>query len=276
MRISAAVLMSALLLLTACGGATSEPTAAPTTVPTVEVAATEMPTLEASPAITETTDVTDTTDMSDTTDMTDSEAMTDTEEMSNTDDLSGTVDMTDTMGVSGSMVITDTADMTDTTGMSETGETGAITALAALQDAEGNAVGEATFTQAADGVTIQVTVQGLAIAAAGEHGIHLHTTGACTPDFEAAGPHFNPAGAQHGTDNPGGPHAGDLPNLEIDADGNGTYEATTDLATLGEGENSLLDADGSAIVIHADPDDMITDPSGNSGDRIACGVIEQQ
>jgi len=264
MRISAAMLMSALLFVTACGGATSQPTAAPTTAPTIEVAATEAPTPEASTAMTETTNVTDTT------------AMTDTEAMSDTEELSGTVDMTDTMGVSGSMEMTDTADMTDTTGMSETGATSAITAVAALQDAEGNAVGEATFTQVADGVTIQVALQGLAIAAAGEHGIHLHTTGACTPDFEAAGPHFNPTGAQHGTDNPGGPHAGDLPNLAIDAAGNGTYEATTDLATLGEGENSLLDADGSAIVIHADPDDMITDPSGNSGDRIACGVIEQQ
>ena len=77
-------------------------------------------------------------------------------------------------------------------------------------------------------------------------------------------------------ENSSGPHAGDLPNMEIDADGNGTYEGTAALATLGAGENSLMDADGSAIVIHADPDDMKTDPSGNSGDRIACGVIEAQ
>ena len=108
------------------------------------------------------------------------------------------------------------------------------------------------------------------------HGLHIHTVGACTPDFAAVGGHFNPTTAQHGLDNPSGPHAGDLPNLEIDADGNGTYEATTTLVTLDQGDNSLFDSDGSALVIHADPDDLITDPAGNSGDRIACGIIEQQ
>ena len=108
------------------------------------------------------------------------------------------------------------------------------------------------------------------------HGLHIHTVGACTPDFAAVGGHFNPTTAQHGLDNPSGPHAGDLPNLEIDADGNGTYEATTTLVTLAQGDNSLFDSDGSALVIHADPDDLITDPAGNSGDRIACGIIEQQ
>ena len=108
------------------------------------------------------------------------------------------------------------------------------------------------------------------------HGLHIHTVGACTPDFAAVGGHFNPTTAQHGLDNPNGPHAGDLPNLEIDADGNGTYEATTTLVTLDQGDNSLFDSDGSALVIHAAPDDLVTDPSGNSGDRIACGVIEQQ
>lgn len=275
MRISAALLMSALLLLTACGGGTPEPTAVPTTAP-VEVAATETPTPAASTEITETTDITDTEDVSETEEMTATTDVTDTEVMTDTAELSGTVDMTDTTGVSGSMEMTDTEDMTDTEGMTDTADATGVTAVATLQDADGNEVGQATFTEEDSGVAIQVELQGLTAAEAGEHGIHLHTVGACTPDFEAAGPHFNPTEAQHGMDNPGGPHAGDLPNIEIDADGNGTFDATTDLVTLSEGENSLLDADGSAIVVHAAPDDMITDPSGNSGDRIACGVIEQQ
>jgi Cu-Zn family superoxide dismutase len=155
--------------------------------------------------------------------------------------------------------------------MTETGAAAAeMTAMATLQDVDGNEVGQATFTESDDGVLIQVELQGLTVESAGEHGIHIHTTGACTPDSQAAGGHFNPM------DNPQGPHAGDLPNIEIDADGNATYEATAAMATLSEGENSLLDSDGSALVVHAGPDDMVTDPAGDSGDRVACGVIEQQ
>ena len=146
------------------------------------------------------------------------------------------------------------------------------TATAELQDVDGNSVGTVTFTEGADGVAISATISGLA-GDAGEHGIHLHAVGSCSPDFSAAGGHFNPTEAQHGLDNPNGPHAGDGPNLVLDENGNGTYEAIDNRVTLGEGDNSLLDADGSAIVIHAGPDDQMTDPSGNSGDRIACGVI---
>ena len=89
----------------------------------------------------------------------------------------------------------------------------------------------------------------------------------------SAGGHFNPTNRQHGLRNPQGPHAGDLPNLTVDANGAGTFQATNALVTLGAGTSSLFDADGSALVIHADPDDEMTDPTGNSGGRIACGVI---
>lgn len=111
-----------------------------------------------------------------------------------------------------------------------------LTATAELKDAGGNIVGNATFTEQADGVRIQVTVSGLA-GDAGEHGIHLHTTGQCTPDFGAAGAHFNPTGGQHGLDNPAGPHAGDGPNLQLVADGSATYELINNRVTLSPGPN---------------------------------------
>ncbi len=146
-------------------------------------------------------------------------------------------------------------------------------AMAELKDTQGQVVGQATFTSEPSGaVKIQVNVAGL-MTEAGDHGIHTHAVGQCTPDFKAAGGHFNPTNAQHGLNNPQGPHVGDLPNMQLTADGSGTYEATSDRVTLGSGANSLFDADGSALVIHAGPDDQVTDPSGNSGDRIACGVI---
>src|SRR3712207_105403 len=107
----------------------------------------------------------------------------------------------------------------------------------------------------------------------GTHGLHVHTVGACTPDFSAAGGHFNPMAKQHGLDNPAGPHAGDLPNLTIASDGTGSLNYTNPLLALTSGANSVYDADGSAIIIHATADDNRTDPAGNSGDRIACGVI---
>lgn len=136
--------------------------------------------------------------------------------------------------------------------------------------------GDASFTETDEGVEIQVTPREFMAAADGKHGLYIHTTGACTPDFSAAGGHFNPTGAEHGLENPNGPHAGDLPNLTVDADGNAMYQEMNTIITLEEGETALMDADGSALVIHAGPDDMMTDPSGESGDRIACGVIEMQ
>ena len=148
-------------------------------------------------------------------------------------------------------------------------------ATASLLDAQGNSVGSAQFSEGTGGGGVVVTVQAQGLPP-GEHGIHLHETGACEASaFESAGGHINPTGAQHGLENPEGPHAGDLPGLSVGADGTASYQATNASVTLsGGGAASLLDADGSAIVIHAAADDQATDPTGNSGDRIACGVIE--
>ncbi|MCC7106732.1 MAG: superoxide dismutase family protein, partial [Chloroflexi bacterium] len=144
---------------------------------------------------------------------------------------------------------------------------------AQLKHANGDAIGTATFTQDANGVRLSLQFQDLQ---PGTHGIHIHTVGTCdASDFSTAGGHFNPTSAQHGLDNPSGPHAGDLPNLEVPASGSGTYQAVDSRVSLGTGANSLFDADGSALVIHAGPDDNVADPAGNSGARIACGTIAQ-
>ncbi len=144
-------------------------------------------------------------------------------------------------------------------------------AAAPLRDAEGKVLGVALFEQEAQGVRITVTVKGLS---PGEYGIHIHAVGKCEPpDFLSAGPHFNPTQKQHGLNNPEGPHAGDLPNLLVNDDGSAIYEQVTDRVTLIPGELSLFDEDGSALIIHAAPDDQITDPAGNSGARVLCGVI---
>ena len=145
--------------------------------------------------------------------------------------------------------------------------------VAILRNADGKEVGKATFADAKGGVKIQVKVTGLT---PGKHGIHLHAVGKCeAPDFKSAGPHFNPMEKHHGLQNPEGPHAGDLPNLEVGKDGKAKATFTAKGTTLGEGMGSLLDPDGTALVIHADPDDMKSDPAGNSGSRIVCGVIER-
>ena len=147
------------------------------------------------------------------------------------------------------------------------------TATAELKDKEGGMVGNAQFSEDENGVNIAVTVlQGIT---PGEHGIHIHEKGQITPDFEAAGKHLNPKGAEHGFENPNGPHAGDLENITVREDGTADYSTTTDRVTLAKGkENSLLDEDGSALVIHAKADDYRTDPSGGTGDRVAAGVIQ--
>src|SRR5690606_15593276 len=108
-----------------------------------------------------------------------------------------------------------------------------------------------------------------------EHGFHFHQTGQCeAPGFDSAGEHFNPTNASHGTAHPQGPHAGDIPNI-TGASGATHVDQTNSMVTLAEGAaNSLFDADGTALVVHADPDDYETQPSGNAGARIACGVIE--
>ncbi len=146
-----------------------------------------------------------------------------------------------------------------------------ITAAAELKDTGGRVVGNALLTAVGGGaVRVQVWAGGLP---PGEHGIHVHAVGACAPDFNAAGAHFNPDGAKHGLNNPAGPHAGDLPALMVGADGNGALDAVSPRIALAGGLRSLFDADGSALVIHAGPDDQLTDPTGNSGGRIACGVV---
>jgi Cu-Zn family superoxide dismutase len=150
---------------------------------------------------------------------------------------------------------------------------GARSATATLRDINGREVGTLQFEDhGSAGVLVTGSFQNLAT---GQHGIHLHTVGSCevAGNFSSAGAHFNPSGHQHGLANPAGPHAGDLPNLEIGQFQNGAYRATTTRVTLGNGGPTLLDADGSAVVVHAAADDQKTDPAGNSGARIACGVI---
>lgn len=146
-------------------------------------------------------------------------------------------------------------------------------ARATIVNAQGQNIGTVTFTQAAHGVLIHLEVTGLPT---GWKGVHLHVTGQCQgPQFTSAGAHINPANHQHGIGSNTGFHAGDLPNLYVHADGVGRAEFFTDAVTLRDGPTSLFDADGSAIVIHANPDDHVTDPIGNAGGRIACGVIQR-
>ena len=146
---------------------------------------------------------------------------------------------------------------------------GAIHASADIVNTVGEVVGWAKFTEDATG-TLHVNVQ-VAGLTPGLHGIHIHNTAACvlgtTPAFGSAGPHHNPLGALHGN------HAGDLPDLTVNEAGRGHLNATSDGATLSPGQVTLFDLNGSAIVIHANPDDHVTNPTGNSGARVACGVI---
>ncbi|MFM5923534.1 MAG: superoxide dismutase family protein [Novosphingobium sp.] len=145
-------------------------------------------------------------------------------------------------------------------------------ASATLLQANGAPAGTAIVTAAGDKVSISVAVAGIP---AGTHGVHLHVVGKCDgPGFVTAGGHLNPAAHQHGTLNPAGSHLGDLPNLVADQYGAGTFTAELG-ATRTEAEAALFDADGTAIVIHASADDYKTDPSGNSGARIACGVLKR-
>ena len=148
-------------------------------------------------------------------------------------------------------------------------------AVAVLKDAQNNTVGFATFNEDDFGlVRVQVLVTNLT---SGLHGIHIHENANCTaPSFTSAGGHYNPLDREHGLDNPKGPHAGDLPNLIVGEDGTGYMDVTTDLVTLSPGPTTLFPANGTSLIIHADPDDQMTNPAGNSGDRVVCGVIEKR
>ena len=144
---------------------------------------------------------------------------------------------------------------------------GGLRAKATVLDGAGRPVGVAHATEVGGG--LRVTFDGRALPP-GTHGAHLHTTGLCeAPAFTTAGGHWNPTGRQHGSMNPNGQHQGDLPNLIVGADGRGTVAATIPGATMA----GLLDADGAAFIVHAGPDDLMTDPAGGSGGRIACGVF---
>lgn len=138
---------------------------------------------------------------------------------------------------------------------------------------KGDQIGKATLTQNADLVKIHIEASQLT---PGSHGIHIHETGKCDPpDFKTAGAHFNPSEKKHGFNNPQGFHGGDLPNIEVNEDGTVNVEIVTAAVTLEKKKpNSIIKKGGTTLIIHADADDYITDPAGNSGERIACGAIK--
>ena len=155
---------------------------------------------------------------------------------------------------------------------------GAAKTVVEMKDAQGKSVGTVTIAESGTGekgagVELDLNLHDLP---PGKHGIHFHQNAKCDgPDFKSAGPHFNPDGKKHGLQNPDGHHAGDMMNFSVDQQGAAKLKMTDDDVVLGDGSNthSLFSNGGTALVIHAKEDDMKTDPSGNSGDRIACGTV---
>jgi len=142
---------------------------------------------------------------------------------------------------------------------------------AALRAPDGSERGAVRMIQTHGSLVVEVRGENLP---PGAHGAHIHAVGRCDPpDFTSAGPHWNPTGRQHGTQNPHGPHLGDLPNLAVGSDGRGALELDLPNVWMRRGAAPVLDADGAAFVIHATADDLRTDPSGNSGARIACAIL---
>jgi Cu-Zn family superoxide dismutase len=145
-------------------------------------------------------------------------------------------------------------------------------ASAEMYDAAGATGGVVRATQTAAGVRFQGTVRGLS---PGEHGFHVHATGLCEPPFTSAGGHFNPASRKHGRRSPDGHHAGDLPNVQVAANGTVNIDVLVSDVTLAAGSSSLFDEDFSALILHEQRDDEVTDPAGNAGARIVCGVLKR-